>query len=59
MWYEVARAATPQWTGGWLVPQTESLLGAAWGQVKSGEATAEEAFGEDLIKDLNASLAGV
>jgi len=59
MWYEVARAATPQWTGGWLVPQTESLLGAAWGLVKSGEATAEEAFGEDLIKDINASLSGV
>jgi multiple sugar transport system substrate-binding protein len=59
IWYEVARAATPQWTGGWLVPQTESLLGSAWGQVKSDEATAEEAFNEGLIADIDASLAGV
>lgn len=59
MWYEVTRAATPQWTGGWLVPQTESLLGAAWGSVKSGDKTAAEAFDETLISDINASLAGV
>ncbi len=59
IWYKVAKAAKPLWTGGWLVPQTESLLGAAWKRVKSGEATAEEAFGEDLIKDVNKSLKGV
>jgi hypothetical protein len=59
MWYDIARAATPQWTGGWLVPQTESLMGAAWGSVKSGDKTAEEAFDETLIADLNASLKGV
>ncbi len=59
MWYNVAREATPQWTGGWLVPQTESLLGAAWSSVKSGDKTAAEAFDETLISDLNESLSGV
>jgi ABC-type glycerol-3-phosphate transport system substrate-binding protein len=59
IWYKVAGEASPQWTGGWLVPQTESLLGSAWGRVKNGEATAAEAFDETLISDVNASLEGV
>ncbi|MGC9360212.1 MAG: extracellular solute-binding protein, partial [Anaerolineae bacterium] len=59
IWYRVAEAAKPMWTGGWVVPQTETLLGTAWGLVKTGEMTAYEAFDDSLIEDVNATLAGV
>jgi|GEM_PF-1581734 len=59
MWFNVAEKCVPMWTGGWLTPQVENLINSAWGVVKSGEMTADEAFGDQLIKDINTALVGV